>query len=117
MAARGRVAIGLSVHTGWAACVVAAGTLRAPKVEAREEIELLGDPFRFAFHRASELDRAAAARSIADATKTAGARARAEIDRVVASAREAGWTVAGVAVIANAAPMPGPLEAVLQAHP
>jgi hypothetical protein len=115
--ARGRVAIGLSVHTGWAACVVAGGSLRAPRIEAREEIELLGDPDRFVFHDAAKLDRADAARSVAEATKRAAAKARAEVARVIAAAKEAGLDVVACAVVANAAPMPGPLDAVLAAHP
>jgi len=43
MKTRDRYVLGLSVHTGWAACVVAGGSVRAPRLDAREEIELLGD--------------------------------------------------------------------------
>jgi hypothetical protein len=118
--AGGRVALGLSVHTGWAACVVVAGSLRRPRIDAREEIELLGDPDRFAYHRAAELTEDEAARSIEDATARARGRARAAVARIVGRAREeanGANEVAGIALVANAAPMPAPLRAVLEAHP
>ena len=48
-------AVGLSVHTGWAACCVVSGDVRAPEILAREVIEILGDRERFVFHVAAAM--------------------------------------------------------------
>ena len=55
-------AIGISVHTGWAACVVVAvgGSLSRPETVANETIEILGASERFCFHLAAQMQRAAA---------------------------------------------------------
>jgi hypothetical protein len=36
--------MGISIHTGWAACVVVSGSLREPQIHANEVIEILRDP-------------------------------------------------------------------------
>lgn len=69
-------AIGVSVHTGWAACVVASGSLAQPVILAHVEIELLPDAERFCFHRAAELERGAAQQWIARLRDKALANAR-----------------------------------------
>lgn len=46
-------AIGISVHTGWASCVVVGGSLRKPEIVGNKVIKLLGDAERFCFHRAA----------------------------------------------------------------
>ena len=56
-------ALGISIHTGWAACVVAGGSLAKPEIFANEVIEILDDSERFCFHMAAEMQRAAWARS------------------------------------------------------
>jgi len=48
-------AIGISVHTGWGACVVVGGSLFEPEVVANEVVEILGNSERFCFHAAAEL--------------------------------------------------------------
>ena len=48
-------AIGISVHTGWGACVVVGGTLAKPEIVANEVIQILTGPERFCFHRAEEM--------------------------------------------------------------
>jgi hypothetical protein len=45
-------AIGISVHTGWGACVVVRGSLRKPEIFSNRVVELLDDAERFCFHRA-----------------------------------------------------------------
>jgi hypothetical protein len=47
--------LGVTVHTGWAACVIVDGSLTRPEILARERIELLGASERFCFHRAAEM--------------------------------------------------------------
>lgn len=49
-------AIGISVHTGWGACVIVGGSPRKPEIAANKVIELLADPERFCFHRAAEMN-------------------------------------------------------------
>jgi hypothetical protein len=48
-------AIGISVHTGWGACVVVGGSLRKPEIFSNRVIELLDDAERFCYHRAAEM--------------------------------------------------------------
>ena len=48
-------AIGISVHTGWGACVVVGGSLREPEIFSNRVIELLDDAERFCYHRAAEM--------------------------------------------------------------
>lgn len=109
-------AIGLSVHTGWAACVAASGSLRAPRIEAREEIAMLGDADRFLFHRAAEMELADAKRSVARLEEVATERATAAIKRLLEGVRAGGNEVVACAIVAKDSPLP-PLEAILSAHP
>jgi hypothetical protein len=48
-------AIGISPHTGWAACVVVGGTAAKPVIVANQLIDILGDDERFCFHMAAEM--------------------------------------------------------------
>jgi len=54
-------AIGITVHTGWGACVVVAGSLRNPSILCNTVVELLDGAERFCYHRAAEM-RAASVR-------------------------------------------------------
>jgi hypothetical protein len=49
-------AIGISVHTGWGACVVVGGSLRKPEIFSNSVIELLEDAERFCYHRAAGMN-------------------------------------------------------------
>jgi hypothetical protein len=57
-------AMGITVHTGWGACVVVGGSLERPEIIANVVIEILGNDERFCFHAASEMKPAAARTSI-----------------------------------------------------
>ncbi len=48
-------AIGISVHTGWGACVVVAGSPSQPEIVGNKVVELLGDEERFCYHRAASM--------------------------------------------------------------
>lgn len=48
-------AIGITVHTGWGACVVVAGSLARPEVIANSVIEVLPQNERFCFHLAAAM--------------------------------------------------------------
>lgn len=106
------MALGLTVHTGWAACVLAGGSLRDPHVDAREHVALVADDAaRFVFHRASEMKRADAAPHIARARREAVDRASAVFRRLAE-----GKDVRGCAIVAKAGAMPE-LDVVLASHP
>ena len=77
-------AMGISIHTGWAACVVVGGSLAKPEIVANEVIEILGDSERFCFHMAAEMKRAAAKQWIARAKRKAVANARQALAPLVA---------------------------------
>lgn len=109
-------AIGLSVHTGWAACVAAGGSLRAPRIEARLEIEMLGDSERFVFHRAEELEVPEARLWVARLEEQATDRAIAAIARLVEDLRRADQDVVACAIVAKETPLPVSLEEILATH-
>ncbi|PYR33366.1 MAG: hypothetical protein DMF93_25430 [Acidobacteria bacterium] len=106
-----RLAVGLSIHTGWAACVVAGGSLRDPRIESRQELELLGDRDRFVFHRAADLDRMDAERSVARARSMALESASAAL-RQLKHAHD----IRLCAIVAKPGAMPA-LDTILASHP
>ena len=53
-------AMGITVHTGWGACVVVGGSLQHPEIVSNVVIEILGDDERFCFHAATDMDPAVA---------------------------------------------------------
>jgi len=106
-----RLALGLSVHTGWAACVLARGSIRAPRIEAREHVELAGDQERFVFHRAAEMGRAEAVRSVARVNREALARAKGMMKRLAQ-----GGEVAMCAIVAKSGTL-AELDVVIASHP
>jgi hypothetical protein len=105
------LALGLTVHTGWAAGVVAGGSLREPRIEAREHMVLLGDPERFVFHRAEEMARAEVERWVAQAEKKARSAADGALKQL-AQGRE----LVACAIVAKPGKM-GSLAEILASHP
>jgi hypothetical protein len=105
-----RRAIGMSVHTGWAACVVVGGTLAKPEIVANEIIELLGDAERFCFHMAAEMPRAKAEKWIETARKKALANAKRVLAPLVALGPRA-------CAIVGKPGDPGSLDEILASHP
>jgi hypothetical protein len=103
-------AIGISVHTGWGACVVVDGSLRAPEIIANEVIEILPHPERFCFHAAAEMDAGAAAASIARARRKAIANASHALAHLL------GPGVVVCAIVAKEGDV-GELDDVLASHP
>lgn len=103
-------ALGISVHTGWAACVVVAGSPAQPEILANKVIEILGDSERFCFHLAADMKRRAAAEWIARARKKAIANARRALVPLVAQ----DVSVCAIAVKDGDA---GALDQVLASHP
>ena len=109
-------AIGLSVHTGWAACCVVSGDLREPEILAREVVEMLGDQERFVFHRAAQIAPADAERGVTRAREDAVRAATGALDLLVGRMRAQGRSITRCAIVARQGAMP-PLEEVVKAHP
>ena len=104
-----RQALGISIHTGWGACVLVAGTPAKPEILANERIQILGDDERFCFHMAAEMKRDDAGPWLAKLRRKAVANARRALAPLAANAR-------ACALVAKPGE-PGPLEEVLAAHP
>ena len=105
-----RVAVGFSVHTGWAA-MVAIGGARKPEVLLRERLTLVTCE-RFVYHAAVDMELRAAARLVATAAKQAQESAFEAIDRL-----RKDHSVDGCAVVAGPAVPPDDLAAIVRAHP
>jgi hypothetical protein len=105
-----RRALGISVHTGWGACVVVGGSLRKPEILANEVIEILGDAERFCFHRAAEMKRSAAEQWLARVREQAIANARRALAPLVAQ------QVSLCAIVAKSHDA-GDLDEALASHP
>jgi hypothetical protein len=79
---RGRAmecAIGITVHTGWGACVVVGGSLRKPEIIGNTVIELLDGAERFCYHRAAEMKVASVPEWLQRVRARALAQARSEL--------------------------------------
>jgi hypothetical protein len=109
-------AIGLSVHTGWAACCVVSGNVHAPDILARELIEMLGDQDRFVFHVAAKMKPADAERGVTRVREGAVRAAKSALDLLVGRMRAQRRSIGRCAIVARRGAMP-PLEEVLKAHP
>src|SRR4051812_41051027 len=105
-----RVALGFSVHTGWAV-MVAIGGARKPEVLLRERVALVGG-VRFVYHAAGDMDLKAAARAIAAAAKESEQTAFEAIDKLRKE-----FSLSGCAVVAGPAIPPGELADIVRAHP
>jgi hypothetical protein len=104
-----RRALGISVHTGWAACVLVGGTPAKPEIVANARIQILGDDERFCFHMAAEMKRPAVEKWLAQVRRKALANAKRALAPLVEQASACG-------IVAKPGD-PGPLDAVLAAHP
>jgi hypothetical protein len=103
-------AIGITVHTGWGACVLVCGSMTSPKIIANQVIEVLTDSERFCFHIAAEMKRTAAEKWIARARKKAVANARRALAPLITP------DVAVCAIVAREGAI-GSLDEILSSHP
>jgi hypothetical protein len=105
-----RRAMGISVHTGWGACVVVEGTLAKPEIVANQVVEILGDSERFCFHIAADMERPAAEKWIAKMKEKAIANATRALSPLLAQ------SVSVCAIVAKQGDL-GDLGEVLASHP
>jgi hypothetical protein len=103
-------AIGISVHTGWGACVVVSGSLAKPEIVANVVVDVLDDSERFCFHMAAEMKRSEVEKWILGLKKKALANARRALAPLV------GKTVSAGAIVAKPGDA-GELDQVLASHP
>jgi hypothetical protein len=105
------LALGICVHTGWAALVAAGGSWKSPVLAAREHVELLGQAERFVFHKAAEMKLDEARTWLGRARAEALGRASAVMKRLVAA-----HGVESCGLVAKKAALL-PLEEIVAAHP
>lgn len=105
----GAHALGITVHTGWAACVVVGGSLRKPQIVGNKLIALLEDAERFCYHRAAEMDAAAVQEWLTGVRAKALAQARSELAALMNPQVSVG------AIVAKEGALPDP-EAALATH-
>lgn len=102
-------AIGITVHTGWGACVVVGGSLREPQILGNKVVELLEGKERFCYHRAAEMKAASVREWLAQVRAKALARARSELAALLDE------RVAAAAIVARDGKLPDP-ETALATH-
>jgi hypothetical protein len=108
-------AIGFSVHTGWAAAVLVAGPLLAPRIVDRRRIELADsdDTVRAeVYHRAAGLSGPAAAKFVRESQDAATRKARGAVERLWGS-----QPVIAAGILMSAGKLPSDLAAILRSHP
>ena len=117
------MALGFSVHTGWAAMVAVSRTPSSLVVHDRRRVGMLPVPLTprpdaspYVFHAAREMPLAEAERFIQRAQEEAGGKAREELRAVIDALRAGDQSVAGSAII-TAREMPSrSLEEILRSH-
>ena len=102
-------AIGISVHTGWGACVVVGGSLRKPEIVVNTVIELLGDRERFCYHRAATMKPASAQEWLERLRAKALAQARSELSPLLTQQVRVGAIVAKEGILPD-------LDTILSTH-
>ena len=103
-------ALGITVHTGWGACVVVGGSLERPEIVANVVSEILGNDERFCFHAAAEMRPAAARIWVEQLREKALTTARQALVPLIAQ------RVDVCAIVANET-NPGDLISALASHP
>lgn len=108
-----RAAVGFSTHTGWAAAVVVSGTASSPRVVLRSRVELWDLPDPHVYHRAAELDPAAAGKRIQDAQGVSRGKAREGLRALLGTLQV---RVVAAGIVGANAQLPSDLAAILRSH-
>ncbi|HLY04408.1 MAG TPA: hypothetical protein VKR31_01560 [Rhizomicrobium sp.] len=106
-------AVGFRAHTGWAAAVV---VTRQWQIIERRRIVYEPEATRFIYHHASEIAADADEALIETARIQATARARREIESVIATVRRDGKAIVAAGVPGGNYRLPGVLSEILAAH-
>jgi hypothetical protein len=104
-----RTALGISPHTGWAACVVVSGTPDKPVIVANQVIRYAQDAERFCYHAAADMPRATVETWLDEVKRAAVQRARLQLAPLCSRAE--------VCALAAKDRDPGSLDHILAAHP
>jgi hypothetical protein len=94
-------AIGITVHTGWGACVVVGGSVRNPEIIGNTVIELLDGAERFCYHRAAEMKAASVPEWLGRVRAQALAQARSALAPLLTSTVHVGAIVAKDGALPN----------------
>jgi hypothetical protein len=115
--AKRRVALGLSVHTGRAVVVAVGGSTGAPSILAKGAFQVAATFEEGAvFHMGQEMPLEEARAFIRDSEARFTARARAELTAFAAKLGD-GVGIVAAAMVAPAAKVLPPIEAIVKAHP
>jgi hypothetical protein len=114
---RPQAALGLRVHSGWAALVAVGGPPASPQVLDRRRIEMAdGHEAKQPYHAAEDLPLPKAAALLERLARKAEERAAAGLGAVLEDLRGKGYDMVGTVVLTAAGrPLP-PLESVLASH-
>lgn len=113
------MALGFSVHTGWAAMTAVCGTATSPVVLDRCRLEMIqGDPGhpRFVYHAARGLEPEAAERFIRTCAELSRAKAHAALEGAVERLRAQGYEVVASSILTSDRPLTALLESILKSH-
>jgi hypothetical protein len=115
-----RIALGFRAHSGWAAMVAVAGTLKAPQVRDRRRM-IIADPHlpgsKQPYHAAAELPFPMAEASLRKALESSRALALDEISTSIEHLRSQGHEVVACGLLLGSGkPLPS-LQAILASHP
>ncbi|MGD0695282.1 MAG: hypothetical protein ABSB82_10550 [Terriglobia bacterium] len=113
-------ALGFRAHSGWAALVAIAGSIKSPAVVARRRIELadpkLPRPVQ-PYHMAREMALEEAAEYLKRFAEDSQRLAQQALREVIDHLREGGYRVIGCGIPTGSGRLPGSLESILASHP
>lgn len=120
-------AFGVRAHSGWAALVAVAGSVRAPEILDRRRVSLV-DPAEPApkvvghgpdqpYHIAKELKPEEAEAYLARSAKTASNLAHSALEEVAAALRERGFRITGCGIVLASGRRLPALDQILASHP
>jgi len=115
-----RIALGFSIHTGWAALAALGGSPRAPEVVDRREVEMIPghepDHPPFVYHAARAVPPAKAEAFIRQFAERAESQAKRALAASLATLKSAGRSVEACAFATAKRPVTAPLAGILQNH-
>lgn len=114
-----RTALGFRAHSGWAAMVVAAGTLDAPRVLERRRIVIADPEMRYSkqpYHAAAQLPFAKAETMVGHAVESSRGLAMEAMSAAIKTIRSQGHEVTGCGLLLGSGKALPDLERILASH-